>query len=227
MRIGKTFSAVNLKGLFLSKLGVSIGSNYRGLSLLVSSEYDPWSILEMTYPYLSGSASIVFHCPYLQVRLHIRESSASVHPPDSQVLVDLQAKMKSAGGYLGANITEAWKRKYQVILRLSELISSNSSKGLVGTSWKDTPNDEYVGHGRVRITRFQDVRCSLRRGEFTLPSQYFLSCRFDDPDAQAILIHRQKKRKIEKPVKVDQGATESLGEDVVMSESTEDRGAAS
>ncbi|KAF9650278.1 Gcd10p-domain-containing protein [Thelephora ganbajun] len=65
--------------------------------LLVSSEYDPWSILEMTCTYLSGSASIVFHCPHLQI------------------LVDLQAKMKSAGGYLGANVTEAWKRKYQVL----------------------------------------------------------------------------------------------------------------
>lgn len=174
MRIGKTFSVVNLKGLFLSKCGVSFSSNYRALSLLVSSEYDPWSILEMTYPHLSGSASIVFHCSHLQVRSHIRESSASAHPPDSQVLVDLQAKMKSAGGYLGANITEAWKRKYQVILPPPELLSSNSSKGLVGASWKDAPDDEYVGHRRVRITRFQNVRCSLRLGEFTFSSQYFL-----------------------------------------------------
>jgi len=49
---------------------------------------------------------------------------------------------------------------------------------------------------------------------------------FDDPDAQAVLIHRQKKRKVEKLVKVDQGAG-SPGEDVVMSESTVDRAAVS
>lgn len=47
------------------------------------------------------------------------------------------------------------------------------------------------------------------------PFQHFRS--FDDPDAQAILIHRQKKRKLEKPVGA-QEATESAGEDVRMSE---------
>lgn len=130
--------------------------------------------------------------------------------------------MRSAGGYLGANITEAWKRKYQVILHLPELLSSNSSEGLAGASWEDTPNDEYVRHGRIHITRFQDVRRPPRLGGIVLQSQNLPSYRFDDPDAQAVLIHRQKKRKVEKQVKVDQG-TGSLGEDVVMSESTEDR----
>lgn len=43
----------------------------------------------------------------------------------SQILVDLQARMRTAGGYLGANITEAWKRKYQV--------SSTHCAGLVKT----------------------------------------------------------------------------------------------
>jgi hypothetical protein len=46
--------------------------------------------------------------------------------------------------------------------------------------------------------------------------------RFDDPDAQAILIHRQKKRKIGKPAEA-QGTAESPGEDVMMSESLEDK----
>jgi len=47
-------------------------------------------------------------------------------------------------------------------------------------------------------------------------------CRFDDPDAQAILIHRQKKRKIGKTAEA-QGTAESSGEDVaMMSELVED-----
>ena len=157
MRIGKTFSVVNLKGLSPSQHGVSFVSNSRDFRLLVSSEYDPWSILEMTYTHLSGSASVVFHCPHLQVRPHTRGSSIWVRSPGSQVLVGLQAKMKSAGGYLGANITESWKRKYQVKLYSSTLVSSNSPEGLAGASWKDTPNDEHVWHGRIHITRFQDV----------------------------------------------------------------------
>jgi len=137
--------------------------------LLVSSEYDPWSILEMTYAHLSGSAPIVFHSPHLQI------------------FVDLQAKMKSAGGYLGANITEAWKRKYQVLPGRTHPMMNMSGTG------------GYVLHA------------------FKI---------FDDPDAQAILVHRQKKRKVEKPAEA-QGTTESPGEDVVMSELTEDKQAAS
>jgi len=161
MRIGRTFSLVILKGLSLPQDCDPSVSNNRELRLLVSSEYDPWSILEMTYTYLSGSAPVVFHCPHLQVRPHMRGSFIWVRsPPGSQILVDLQAKMKSAGGYLGANITEAWKRKYQVKFHSSTLFSSSSPEGLAGASWKDTPNDEYVRYGRIHIARIQDVRTS-------------------------------------------------------------------
>jgi len=128
--------------------------------LLVSSEYDPWSILEMTHTYLSGSASIVFHCPHLQI------------------LVDLQTKMKSAGGYLGANVTEAWKRKYQVLPGRTHPMMNMSGTG------------GYILHA------------------FKI---------FDDPDARAILIHRQKKRKAEIPAEVEV-VTASPGEDVTMSD---------
>ena len=62
---------------------------------------------------------------------------------------------------------------------------------------------------------------------FPLPRRIYTSAltsllhRFDDPDAQAILIHRQKKRKFGKPAEA-QGMAESPGEDVVMmSESVE------
>ena len=47
------------------------------------------------------------------------------------------------------------------------------------------------------------------------PFQHLRS--FDDPGAQAILIHRQKKRKEEKPVEVQEVA-DSTGDDVAMSE---------
>jgi hypothetical protein len=43
-------------------------SAYGYVSLLIASEYDPWSIVETMFPYLAGSASIVVHNPYAQVR---------------------------------------------------------------------------------------------------------------------------------------------------------------
>lgn len=157
MRIGKTFSMVNLMGSYLPRRGLYLGSNSKGLRLLVSSEYDPWSILEMTYTYLSGSAPMVFHSPHLQVRSHVRFLIRFAHLHGSQVLVDLQAKMKSAGGYLGANITEAWKRKYQVEFYQPARVLSTSHVRCSGASWEDTPNDEHVWHRRIYLTRFQDV----------------------------------------------------------------------
>ena len=38
-------------------------------SLIISSEYDPYSIIERLSPYLEGSASIVVHSPSAQVGL--------------------------------------------------------------------------------------------------------------------------------------------------------------
>lgn len=37
------------------------------LSLIVASEYDPFSIVEKLYPYLAGSAPIVVQSPHIQV----------------------------------------------------------------------------------------------------------------------------------------------------------------
>ena len=37
-------------------------------SLLVATEYEPFSVIEKLTPYIGGSASIVVHSPYLQVR---------------------------------------------------------------------------------------------------------------------------------------------------------------
>jgi tRNA (adenine-N(1)-)-methyltransferase non-catalytic subunit len=46
-------------------------------SLIVASEYDPFSIIEKLYPYLAGSASIVVQSPHAQVvltgMLHLTE----------------------------------------------------------------------------------------------------------------------------------------------------------
>jgi len=109
------------------------------------------------------------------------------HHPHLQILIDLQAKMKSAEGYLGANITEAWKRKYQVLPGRTHPMMNMSGTG------------GYILHA------------------FKI---------FDDPDAEAILIHRQKKRKVDKSTDI-QGTANPSGEDIIMSESIKDEQAAS
>lgn len=116
------------------------------------------------------------------------------------------------------NITEAWQRKYQVEPQRAAWTPSNLPGRFTGASWEDTSDDEHVRYGRVHLARFQDVSHTLFLGDFTLQFQHLRS--FDDPDAQAVLVHRQKKRKVEKPVE-DQAVTEPNGDDVVMSEFTE------
>ena len=168
---------VNLMGSSLSQHGLSSNPDSRGSRLIVSSEYDPWSILEMTYTYLSGSASMVFHCPHLQVRPRVHGPFIRIRLRDPQILVDLQAQMRNAGGYLGTNITEAWKRKYQVRSHPSMRVSSNSPERLAGAPRKDTPDNEHVWHWRVYLARFQDVCYSFYLGPIctpvlTSPSQF-------------------------------------------------------
>ncbi|KAG5638385.1 hypothetical protein H0H81_000281 [Sphagnurus paluster] len=66
-------------------------------SLIVASEYDPWSILQKLVPYVGGSGSIVVHSPHIQI------------------LSDLQTQMRNTSHYLCPNITESWLRRYQVL----------------------------------------------------------------------------------------------------------------
>ncbi|KLO15041.1 Gcd10p-domain-containing protein [Schizopora paradoxa] len=66
-------------------------------SLIIASDYEPYSILERLAPYLSGSGSIV------------------IHSPSIEVLSDVQAKLRADPQYLGPSITEGWLRRYQVL----------------------------------------------------------------------------------------------------------------
>ncbi|GJJ13094.1 hypothetical protein Clacol_007344 [Clathrus columnatus] len=65
--------------------------------LLISSEYEPYSIIELLEPLLAGSANIV------------------VHHPNIQVLAGVQTKLRQCPQYLSPNITEIWTRRYQVL----------------------------------------------------------------------------------------------------------------
>ena len=84
-------------------------------SLLVASQYDPLSILEKLTPYLAGSASIVVHSPYVQVRMCL--SVVATHLSSMyQIVTDLQSSLRALPQYLGSAVTEAWLRRYQVRL---------------------------------------------------------------------------------------------------------------
>ncbi|KAF9531922.1 Gcd10p family-domain-containing protein [Crepidotus variabilis] len=83
-------------------------------SLIVCSEYDPYSIIDRLSPYLAGSASVVVHSPY------------------SQILVELQAKLRNLPEYLSPSITETWLRRYQVLPgRTHPMMAMSGSGGFV------------------------------------------------------------------------------------------------
>ncbi len=82
-------------------------------SLLISSEYEPYSIIERLDPYLAGSASIVVHSPYSQVCFCVHLNDGLLET-NFQIIVDLQAQLRNFPQYLCPTITEAWLRRYQV-----------------------------------------------------------------------------------------------------------------
>ncbi|KAJ7070756.1 Gcd10p family-domain-containing protein [Mycena amicta] len=66
-------------------------------SLIIASEFEPFSILERLVPYVSFSGSIVVQSPY------------------AQILADVQTKLRALPQYLGPSVTEVWLRRYQVL----------------------------------------------------------------------------------------------------------------
>jgi len=98
-------------------------------SLIVASEYDPWSILQKLVPYVAGSGSIVIHSPHIQV------------------LADLQTQMRTMSQYLCPNITEPWLRRYQVLPgRTHPTMVTSGSGGFILHAMKiyDDPNASSV-----------------------------------------------------------------------------------
>ncbi|KAG6889975.1 hypothetical protein C0995_012935 [Termitomyces sp. Mi166 len=98
-------------------------------SLIVASQYDPWSILQRLVPYVSGSGSIV------------------VYSPQIQILTDLQTQMRATTQYLSPNITETWLRRYQVLPgRTHPTMNTSGSGGYLLHALKiyDDPNASSV-----------------------------------------------------------------------------------
>lgn len=83
-------------------------------SLVLASEYDPYSIIDKLLPYLGGSASIVVQSPHVQI------------------LADLQNKMRALPQYLCPTVTEAWLRRYQILPgRTHPMMSMSGSGGFI------------------------------------------------------------------------------------------------
>ncbi|KIJ53784.1 hypothetical protein M422DRAFT_775764 [Sphaerobolus stellatus SS14] len=80
--------------------------------LLISSEFEPYSIIEMLEPLLTGSANIIVHHPHVHV------------------LAELQVKLRQRPQYLAPNLTEIWTRRYQVLPgRTHPLMNMSGSAG--------------------------------------------------------------------------------------------------
>jgi tRNA (adenine58-N1)-methyltransferase non-catalytic subunit len=65
--------------------------------LIISSEYDSFSIIQRLLPYLAGSATVVVHNPVLQP------------------LMETFARMRVMPDFVRTMVTEPWMRKYQVL----------------------------------------------------------------------------------------------------------------
>ncbi|KAF5312145.1 hypothetical protein D9619_002600 [Psilocybe cf. subviscida] len=97
--------------------------------LLIASEYDPYSIIERLSPYLGGSASVVVHSPF------------------SQIIVDLQARLRTIPEYLSPTMTESWLRCYQILPgRTHPMMAMSGSGGFIVHTTKiyDDPTAQAV-----------------------------------------------------------------------------------
>ncbi|KAJ3549898.1 hypothetical protein NM688_g5131 [Phlebia brevispora] len=106
--------------------------------LIVASQYDAFSILEMLSPYLAGSASIV------------------VYSPHAQILADLQNKLRDLPQYLGPSLTEGWLRKYQVLPgRTHPTMNMSGSGGFILHTIKvyDDPSASSVVSHRLKVKK--------------------------------------------------------------------------
>ncbi|KAG5720826.1 tRNA (adenine-N(1)-)-methyltransferase non-catalytic subunit TRM6 [Termitomyces sp. T112] len=98
-------------------------------SLIIASQYDPWSILQRLVPYVGGSGSIVVYSPHIQI------------------LTDLHTQMRATTQYLSPNITEPWLRRYQVLPgRTHPTMNTSGSGGYLLHAFKiyDDPNASSV-----------------------------------------------------------------------------------
>ncbi|TFK41846.1 Gcd10p family-domain-containing protein [Crucibulum laeve] len=107
-------------------------------SLVIATEYDPYSVIERLAPYLGGSASIVVHNPHIQV------------------LSDLQTKLRALPDYLCPTVTEAWLRRYQILPgRTHPMMAMSGSGGFLLHTIKvyDDPSASYVLTHRRQKTK--------------------------------------------------------------------------
>jgi tRNA (adenine-N(1)-)-methyltransferase non-catalytic subunit len=95
-------------------------------SLILASEYEPYSIIDKLVPYLGGSASIVVQSPHVQVCLNFATLIDRILIGTPQILADLQNRMRALPQYLCPTVTEAWMRRYQVFVLNLFLISTDA-----------------------------------------------------------------------------------------------------
>nr|GAT61025.1 predicted protein [Mycena chlorophos] len=103
-------------------------------SLIIASEYDPWSILERLVPYVAFSGSIVVQSPY------------------AQILSEVQTKMRALPQYLGPSLSEVWLRRYQVLPgRTHPMMNTSGTGGFILHAIK--VNDDETATGMAGFRR--------------------------------------------------------------------------
>jgi len=79
--------------------------------LILATQYDPFSIIEKYTQYLGGSANLV------------------VYSPHSQILADLQTKLRDNPEWLSPSLIESWLRQYQILPGRTHPLMNMSGSG--------------------------------------------------------------------------------------------------
>jgi hypothetical protein len=110
-----------------------------------------------------------------------------------EVVSDLQATLRTDHRYLAPTVSESWLRQYQV-----SQFNAHSDFYLLpflGTSWPHPSTDDDVWRRRIFTTCHKNV-CSviseLRESNLLTPTHNYC-CRYDDPSAEPVAVHRRSK----------------------------------
>ena len=154
---------------FLCHLFLALRWNFEK-SLIISSEYDPYSIIERLSPYLGGSASIVVHSPSAQVGL---QSKYSLHflsiPP-----LDCSEPAGEIANNAPVSVSNGVRAMVTTVSGLFNSVPADVSFSIdLGSSWSYSPHDGHVWFWGIHFKCYQNV-CSTA---FNIPFLESKSCR--------------------------------------------------
>lgn len=135
----------------------------------------PGQSLRIWLPMLLGQGQLLYIVPtYRHVLDHIRRLFHCLIATPLQILADLQTQMRASSHYLCPNITDSWLRRYQVLPGRTHptMVTSGSGGFILHAIRMCVLLETFIRHQFI-------VQC----------------CRYDDPSASSVMLHRRQKPK--------------------------------